>query len=180
MQQAGIRVVQTKLDRSLNCTQIQALAKTNEADNPFDITNFYHTAYSDIFAEIVAGMEPDYIVAPYGTGEALFGIILGNNRRQMNERIPKVKIIGAKPIESISFADKLTGKYGPYPAFLEDHRDSVKTVSLSENEIIDAYEKVSPHLRVEPSAAAAFAAVRHLDAKPDQKIVVVNSGRGIF
>lgn len=180
LQQAGIRVVQTKLDRSLSCTQIQALAKANEADNPFDITNYFHMAYTKIFAEIVAGLEPDYIVAPYGTGEALFGITLANNHRYSKERRRKVKIIGAKPAEEISYADKLTGKFGPYPAFLEDHHDSVETVRLSEQEIIDTYQQISPHVRMEPSAAAAFAAVRQINAKPYQKIVVINSGRGIF
>jgi len=193
MQKRRIKVVQHELETALNSAQIQKLAKDkdNPNDTPLDITAYFHDAYKELYLEIVREINPDFIIAPYGTGEAVFGLVLGAlaQQRALSWAAPKnypiitPKIIGVKPDQTDSLADKLNNNHSPYPQFLVDHPRHFSTISVDENQIQEAYNSASPHLQTEPSAAIAFAAIPELTSDPDtkgKKFVIINSGRSIF
>jgi threonine dehydratase len=193
LEQKNIRVIHHELKEALNSTKIQNLAraKDNPNDQPFDITGYFHNAYQELYLEIVRAINPDFIVAPYGTGEAVFGLVLGAlaQQRALQWAAPKdypittPKIIGVQPEQPNSLADKLDSTHSPYPDFLIDHPKHFSTIAVSEAEIQQAYYLASPHLQTERSAATAFAAISQLTSNPKthgEKIVIINSGRGIF
>ena len=191
MKKRRIKVVQHELETALNSAQIQKLAKDkdNPNDTPLDITAYFHDAYKELYLEIVREINPDFIIAPYGTGEAVFGLVLGAlaQQRALNWAAPKdypittPKIIGVKPAETDTIAAAAT--HSPYPQFLVDHPRHFSTISVDKNQIQEAYNLVSPHLQTEPSAAIAFAAIPELTSDPNtkgKKFVIINSGRSIF
>lgn len=193
LEQKNIRVIHHELKEALNSAKIQNLAraKDNPNDNPLDITGYFHHAYQELYLEIVRATNPDFIVAPYGTGEAVFGLLLGAlaQQRALQWAAPKdnpiitPKIIGVQPEQPDSLADKLDSTHSPYPDFLIDHPKRFSTITVSEEQIQAAYNLVSPHLQTEPSAATAFAAIPQLTSTRDtnsKKVVIINSGRGIF
>ncbi len=181
MEKQGIHVLPARLDRQLYSEEIAKLAKDNNNgdDHPIDVTHFMHTAYTTIIHELSAE-DPDYIIAPFGTGEGLFGLCMENYRSQIHSPHHTAKIIGVKSAVPGSLADKVTRLISPYHEMLKEyHQAGQIDITVSEKEIDQVYEQVSPHLQVEPSSAAAFAALSHLPLKSTDKVVIINSGRGI-
>ncbi len=179
MEKQGIRVISTKLNSQPFSGEIEKLAQQDRSDHPIDVTHSIHSAYASIIDELNPS-EPDYIIAPFGSGEAIFGMSVENYRSQLFCPHHAAKIIGVKSREPISQADKLIGDISPYPKLLEEYAENGQiNLAVSEQEISDAFKKISPYLQVEPSAAVAFAALSRLPIKPSDKVVVINSGCGI-
>lgn len=182
LEEAGVRVIPTDLTNLLDSDSIKKLARTNSHDEPIDISTGTHTAYADIIDEIVrAGVIPDYIIAPYGTGEAVFGMAERAYHSQLFSPDTPVTMFSVKPERPDSLADKLSGTIIPYREWLHPFRpEGYQGLEVTEAEIARAFQEISPHIPIEPSSATAFAIIRNLNLNPDDKVVVINSGRGIY
>jgi threonine synthase len=80
-----------------------------------------------------------------------------------------------------SIADKLYTPYTPYKDRIEEIlKDGHLYVHVSDKEIQEAYEKVSRIIYCEPSSAAVFAALPKLTIGEKSKVILINSGKGIW
>jgi threonine synthase len=151
-----------------------------------DVTNGYHEAFHDIIKEIKA-YKPDFIVAPVGSGEAFVGLYEGLKKYKMM----KTRLIGVG-VHSISngvlelrkepsIADKLFTPYTPYKDRIERIlQEGHLYVHVSDDEILEAFDKVGKMVSCEPSSAAVFAALPKLTLDRKSKVIVINSGRGVW
>jgi len=162
-----------------------ALARETKDEVIWDVTNGYHVAFQDIVGEIETE-NPDLLIVPLGSGEAYVGLYEGLSRYRVNTKLLGVGvhemrgntlILREKP----SIADKLHTPFTPYRRRIEAILEEGHLYTqLSDAEIADAYEKIHLLIQCEPSSAAAFAALSEIDVKKYRKIIVVNSGRGIW
>ncbi|MFH1393695.1 MAG: PLP-dependent lyase/thiolase [Candidatus Micrarchaeota archaeon] len=94
--------------------------------------------------------------------------------------IVQKKAFVRKPKESI--ADKLVTAYSKFKAIIESLVKERKMIMITVNEfeIAKEYEHVSELMALEPSAAVAFAGAKRCNLNPDEPIVIVNTGQGIY
>lgn len=183
LQSKGVRLIEVDLDKSkLLPHDVENIARCTSGDRPLDVTNFFHDAYLSLGLEIVDQIQPDWVICPVGSGEAMLGLRKAINRCVDKKTIPPVKIIGVTPKSSVSLADKLDGyQFSPYRHILASSKSARRSITtISELEIFNTYNFISRHLQVEPSSVIAFSALEKLKIPSEHTIVVVNSGRGIF
>lgn len=113
--------------------------------------------------------------------------------------LAKIKIFGAEPTVFPSIADKLAAPVKPFRHYSEGELDSFKKIEhiasesgvyrVSEEEIKEAYELLKKRgeplgIETEPSAAAGLALYmkrwRQGLRDKDQKVIIVNTGHGLF
>ncbi len=158
--------------------EIELFAKRhNSSRRVLDVTNGFHDAYGTVVDELreqLNGEQPKYIFCPVGSGEAFFGMYQALQRLQWS-----TKLIGASTIERPSIADKLHALWTPYRAYFgEMMNHGHRVVLLHEGEIRAAYLGMRDIISIEPSSAAAFAALKRVKLFPNETVVVVNSGKG--
>ncbi len=150
--------------------------------------------YKNIIHEIIDdGVKPDYIFCPVGEGELLTDLAVAAEAA-WGEKAPKV--VGVTIPENVivkdgdfvkkprkNIADKLVNGYSKFKDlvmnFVKSGRVELKTVS--EGEIAREYKWLnSIGIPVEPSAAVAFCGVQKYDFKPQDTVVIINTGKGVY
>lgn len=150
--------------------------------------------YKNIIREIAEeGVKPKYIFVPVGEGELitelareaesvwgaeapkLVGVTISQNAIVKDEDFLK------KPGKNI--ADKLVNGYSKFKDlvlnFVKTGRIELK--SVSEADIAKEYKWLnSIGIAAEPSAAVAFCGAEKYDVKPEDTIVIINTGKGVY
>lgn len=148
----------------------------------------YDDSYIQLASEILAE-RPDVVFMPLGGGEAL------NSLLNLLETVPGTKppkivaatiraniYAGNSSVDGSSIAEKLATPFSElYPTVSKTIRRFGEILVIEEDEIMPAYFALkSSGIKAEPSAAVAFAAARKATAGRNEKILVVNSGAGIY
>lgn len=186
LEEYSYRVIEVDLSHKILQTEdVVKLARETSDEVILDVTNGYHTAFQSIVTEIKKEV-PDYLITPLGSGEAYVGLYQGLKKHRL-----KTILIGAGVHQlrdhelelhvHPSIADKLYTPYTPYrKKIMSILEEGNLYFHLSDEQIIDAYKKINSAISCEPSSAAAFAALPKLDIDKDSKVIVVNSGKGIW
>lgn len=161
-------------EKILKPEDVIALARSSDDEAIWDVTNGYAAAYESIIDE-VKDEDFDYLVCPVGSGEAFVGLYLGIKRHRL-----RTKLVGVGVEEHPSFADKLSTPWTPYEdkikeILLEGHR----LYRLSEEEVRTAYEGNKGRYASEPSSTVVWVGLEKLAPSPDEKVAVLNSGKGL-
>ncbi|MBN1495108.1 PLP-dependent lyase/thiolase [Candidatus Peregrinibacteria bacterium] len=155
--------------------EIISLARETDEEVIWDITNGWHEAYENIIKEIKDG-RPNFLITPVGSGEAFVGLFNGIKKYKLD-----TTLIGVAPKSSPSFADKLHTSWTPYTSKMESiFWCKHKVIRLSEETIKQAYSLAKNHIKCEPSSAIVFGVLSDLKIKKEDKIIVINSGRGLL
>lgn len=172
-------------ERILPTEDVVRLARERSDEVILDVTNHYDVAFQSIVAEI-RDEAPDYLVTPLGSGEAFVGLYDGLKKHKLKTILVGAGVHYLRDHElelSVfqSIADKLYTPFTPYRRkIMSILEEGNLYFHISEKQIKDAYERVSHTCSCEPSSAAAFASLPMLDVSKDSKVVVVNSGRGVW
>jgi len=171
------KVIEVNLSKGiLKPEQVISLARENDTEVIWDVTNGYHEAYESIIKEI-KGKKPDYIVVPVGSGGAFVGLYNGIKKYNL-----KTKLIGIGVKEKYhSFADKLWTPWTPYQSKIKAIvKMGHKYIELSEGEVKRAYEGFKDIVPCEPSSTVVFAVFSKLTFNKYNRIILINSGMGIL
>lgn len=153
--------------------EVISLARETDEEVIWDVTNGWHESYEDIIKEI-KGDRPIFLITPVGSGETFVGLFNGIKKYKLN-----TTLIGVAPKGSPSFADKLHTPWTPYASIMKSILGRKhKVITLSEEAIKQAYSLAKQHIKCEPSSAIVFGVLPDLKIKKEDKIIVINSGRG--
>lgn len=152
-----------------------------------DVEN-YDSSY-DQLAKAVLDSNPNYVFMPLGGGEAVNSVLnalerAGKNGREVPRLVAatiKASIYGGRTQES-SLAEKLAT---PFSGLFEKVSGRIgkygEIVVVEEDEIMPTYFALrEAGIKAEPSAAVAFAATKKTEVPDDKRILIVNSGSGIY
>lgn len=161
--------------RILKPEDVIFLARETDEEVIWDVTNGWHEAYENIIKEI-KDARPNFIITPVGSGEAFVGLLNGIKKYKLN-----TMLIGVAPKSNPSIADKLHRRWTPYASkmkfiFLRKH----KVIILSEETIKQSYSLAKNHIKCEPSSAIVFGVLPDLKINKEDKIIVINSGKGLL
>lgn len=173
---AGSQVVSLDLkNKFYGPEELISIIDKTSSGNILDASNGYAHSYTSI-VEDVLHLNPDFIVAPIGSGEAFLGILRGITQYNLQS-----KLIGVAPSTATSIADKLTLFYSPYKTLLHSTtKTRAKIFTVSEHEILDSYKTIKRFLSCEPSSSIVWATLPRLAVSPTDVVVMINSGRGHF
>ncbi len=177
--QAGAQVMVVNLrGRLIFPEEIAEMVGVTAKDTAWDVSSGWEMAYRSMAQELVA-VQPTRIFCPIGTGELYVGLARGI----IDVGLTDCKIIGGRPEQVPSLADKLSAHNSPYESeIIELGKLSHQVMTVTESAIKDAYREFSEQARCEPSAAVAWAAYKQWQLEPggDGVSVLVNTGRGIY
>lgn len=170
------KVIETNLsEKILKPEEVIALARENDKEVILDVTNGSHEAYESIIKELKKE-NPDYLVCPVGSGEGFVGLFNGLEKAKL-----KTKLIGVTPESSPSFADKLHTPWTPYSAKIQSILETGhEIIKLSEDEIRSAFALAKDFMDCEPSSAVVVDVLSKLNFKENDKIIIINSGKGLI
>jgi len=169
--------------------------------NPF----FFHGVKTFVFelVEQLGWQAPDAIVVPTGNGTLLYGALLGLRELRaagLIDRLPRMVAVQAAAcaplVQAWRDGSRAAAPVAPAPTAAEgiaianpmraaDCLAAVREtdglfIAVDEGEIWSALRAAASHgLFIEPTSAAALAALNHLDAAPDDRVVVVLTGHGL-
>ena len=153
--------------------EVIALARTNEEESIWDVTNGYASAYAAIIKDITVVY--DYLVCPVGSGELYVGLAQG-----LKEQGKQARLIGIGVKTHPSFADKLSAPWTPYQGKMKEiEAMGNPIIRLSEEEVHAVYDEYKERYTCEPSSAVVWAALTKADLPEDARVVMINSGRGL-
>jgi threonine synthase len=169
------KVIETSLDdKVLTPEEVITLVREDEEDI-WDVTNGYMAAFTPLAKEL-SSKEPNYLICPLGSGEAFVGLHQG-----LIESNSKTILVGVGVEAKHSFADKLSCSWRPYDVKIDEIlAEGHIFLKLSEEEVREAYEEYKDLYTSEPSATVVWAALKKLELKPDDKVILINSGKGVF
>jgi len=182
------KVIEVDLSQKIFRTEdiIDLARGTSVHEEVWDVTNDYHEAFHSIVGEI-EGEDPDYLICPLGSGEAYVGLYEGLKKYRLKTKLIGVGVHELRDNEltlsgSPSIADKLYTPYTPYRRRIEEVilEEGHFYRHVSDEQIINTYEKIKRIISCEPSSAAAFAALPELDIDKNGKVIVINSGKGVW
>jgi cysteine synthase/SAM-dependent methyltransferase len=154
--------------------EVIAMARESDEEVIWDVTNGFHQAFQSIVREIKTE-RPDWLIVPLGSGETFVGLYGGLKRFRL-----KTKLVGVG-VKGPSIADKLYTPWTPYKRKIEAIlKEGHQYIQLSEEQIKDAYEKVRHIISCEPSSSVVFGALPKLGIDSKDKVIVVNSGKGLI
>ena len=154
--------------------EVIALAREDDQEVIYDATNGFHEAYESIIKEIKK-TAPEYIICPVGSGEAFVGLFFGLKKAKL-----KTKLIGVTVKASPSFADKLHTPWTPYSAKMKSMLEmGHRIISLKESEVKEAFKYAKKFIDCEPSSAVVLGVFSKIKFKPTDKIILINSGKGL-
>lgn len=159
----------------LDSERLINLSRSNEEQVIFDATNLFPEAYEAMLDGYQLN-DFEYIVCPVGSGEAFAGI-----SSMLEKRSSTCKLIGVSVAENPSFADKLSMTS---PFCINKIEMTVKSrgenalLRLDEISVKKLYREYKDTLLAEPSATVVWGALKTLPSSA--KILMINSGRGIF
>jgi cysteine synthase len=158
----------------LKSEELIAMARESDEEFIWDVSNGFQEAYQSIIREIKM-VKPNWLIVSKGGGEAFVGLYGGLKRHRL-----KTKLVGVG-VKSPSFADKLYTLWTPYKSKIESIlKEGHQCIQLSEEEVKEAFEKVKDIITCEPSAAVVFGAFSKLKIDKKDKVIVINSGKGLF
>lgn len=166
----------------------------NQGDASTMAPNGYGTLVDDISSAPIIRGSVTHIVCPVGGGE--LAIMLARYAESkwgssapkiVGFTDPKNPLLGnnGNLVTNLGdgIADKLRSGYAIFFDAVKDliKRGKMELFPVSSREIIGAYEQLNREgILCEPSAAAAFAGAIGYKFKPDDVVVIVNTGRGLF
>lgn len=152
------------------------LARQNDEEVIWEVTNGFHEAYKKVIEEI-KNENPSVIILPIGSGEAFVGFYSGIKKFGLRTKLIGVKVKDKRH----SFADKLHTPWTPYTSKIQSIlREGHQILTVEEDEIKKAYKEYSTIFDIEPSSAVVFGVMSKLKCKKDDKIIVINSGKGLI
>jgi len=156
-----------------------AMVRESDIEVIWDASNGiygYEKGYIKIIEE-VKNENPDFIITPVGSGEAFCGLYEGIKMFNL-----KTKLIGVGvKAKYYSFADKLYTPYTPYQSKMEEiQKEGHKIIRLSEKEVKKMWQEFKDVIDCEPSASVVFAVFSKIKFKKGDKIILINSGKGLF
>ena len=156
----------------------------------YGLANGYRNIVKEIASE---GIKPSYIFCPVGEGE-LATELAAASESVWGKDAPKIVGVTIKqntilrdedflPNPGKSIADKLVNGYSKFKQlvknFIENGR--IELLSVSESEIAKEYSYLNNiGINVEPSAAVAFCGAEKYNLKPEDVVVIINTGKGIY
>jgi len=169
-------VVEVNLsEKILTSEEVITLARENNKEVIWDATNGFHEAYESIIKELKKEY-PDYLVCPVGSGEGFVGLFNGLEKAKL-----KTKLIGVTPESSPSLADKLHTPWTPYSAKIQSiFETGHEIIKLSEDEVRSAFAYAKDLMNCEPSSAVVVGALSKLNFEETDKIIIINSGKGLI
>lgn len=186
LNECSYKVIEVDLPGKIfQAEDVMALARETSKEVIWDVTNGYHAAFQAITEEI-KGKNPNWLVTPVGSGEAFVGLYMGLKKYAMKTKLVGVGVHKLRDhqlelCEGPSIADKLYTPFTPYKKRIETILEEGHLyIQVSDKQISDVFEKVSPIISCEPSSAAVFAALPKLDIIKDSKVIVINSGKGVW
>jgi threonine synthase len=176
LKKAAYKVIKADLSKILEPKQVVSLVRESSREKIWDIDREFHQAYEDVIREMKKE-KPDYIITPIGSGASFVGLYNGIKKYKL-----KTKLIGVGAKQKLySYADKLWAPRIPYEKEINSIlKDGHKYIKLSEKEIKKSYNEFKNTVKCEPSSAVVFAALSKIKFDKDDKIILINSGRGIF
>jgi threonine synthase len=140
------------------------------------VTNGFHEGYEKLIEEIKQA-NPNFIILPIGSGEAFVGFYNGIKKQKL-----KTKLIGVGVKDKWhSYADKLHTPWTPYKSKIQSIlREGHKILRLDEEEIKKAYKENSTILDMEPSSSVVFGVLPKIKMEKNNKIILINSGKGLL
>ncbi len=170
------KLIKTDLSkRILNSRDIISLSRSHCKGLIWDVTNGFHEAYEKIVDEI-KNENPDIIVLPVGSGESFVGIYEGIKKSKL-----KTKLVGVSVNNGANFADKLHTPWTPYESKINSIlKKGNEIIKLEEKEVKEIYKKYKDKFDVEPSSSVVFGIFPKLKIKKGKKVVLINSGKGLF
>lgn len=159
----------------LNPEEVISLVRQYDEEVIWDVTNGFHEAYEKIIEE-TKKENPNFIILPVGSGETFVGLYNGIRKYKL-----KTKLIGVGVKNKwYSFADKLHTPWTPYKSKIQSIlKQGHKIIKLGEKEIKEAYKQYKNKFNIEPSGAVIFGVLFKLKFKKKDKIILINSGRGL-
>ena len=163
------------LKKKINPIDLIKEIRENEREKIKDVSNGFHSAYINIIREI-KDEKPDYIIVPVGSGECFYGLYKGIKRYKLKTKLIGIGVKNKKE----SFADKLPTIWTPYQSNLNNLcKKGHKIIRLNEREIKIAYNKFKKLINCEPSSAVALGVLYKIKFNKEDKIIIINSGRGV-
>lgn len=175
LEQIAYQVIEHNLDHKiLRPEEIIGFAREREDEVIWEVTNGYEDAYGTVVNEIFSEVEPTHIVVPVGSGGIYMGFVQAIERRRAG-----TVILGVGPRSTISsVADKLTTPWTPYAKALEHYEGrGNKIIRISEEVIKRTFSAYKHQTVVEPSSSVVFAAFEEHTFGPQDKVVLINSGK---
>ncbi|ADU75576.1 threonine synthase [Acetivibrio thermocellus AD2] len=171
------QVLEVDLNKTvLSSKDLKNLVSTKSHDRILDASNGFHEAYESIYYE-VACENVDYIVVPFGSGEAFFGIISAISKSNSKTRVIGVGVEN----RSGSCANKLRCIWTPYENKLQSVlKKGHRLIRLNEEEIQQAYKISSKFIDCELSSSVVFGVFKRIRFSENDRILLVNSGRGLL
>lgn len=171
------KLIETDLSqKELSKKEIRNLLGKNSKNSYIDVSNGFHKSYHKLIKEIYQ-YNPDYIIVPVGSGEAFVGLSEGIKKYKLKTRLIGVGVRN----KTKSFADKLHTKWTPYKKKIKNILEKGdKIYFLNESEIKNSYKGFRKLVNCEPSAAVVFGVFSRINFKQDDKIILINSGKGIL
>jgi threonine dehydratase len=180
LKEVSYKVVEIDLSKKIWAPEkIIAMARENEREVIWDATDVIHNwekGYIKIIEEI-KDKKPDFIVVPVGSGETFCGLYEGIKKFKL-----KTKLIGVGvKAKWHSFADKLYTPWTPYERKMKAiQKEGHKIIRLNEKEVKQMWKEFKDIIDCEPSAAVVFAVFSKFKFKKEDKIILINSGKGLF
>jgi cysteine synthase len=178
LKQVAYQVIELNLNHKImRPEELIAFAREKEDEAIWEVTNGYEENYSTIVDEIFKEIQPDYIVAPIGSGGIYLGMIQAIERKRK-----KTKIIGiGVQATAHSYADKLSTPWTPYAKALEAYSKKGHVIyRLTEQEVKETYSTFQHIVSCEPSSAVVFAAQEKHVFSSEDTVVFLNSGKSIL
>jgi threonine dehydratase len=168
-------------------------------DNIVVVENYrLKDGYGKIVHEIAGqleeqGKKPDYIFCPVGGGELATEVaaeaqsIWGEDAPKIiGVTVPQNVLVRAKDfIKKVrsSIADKISCGHSKFKDLVQNfvEKGRIELTTVKEKEIATEYRYLNGiGINVEPSAAVAFVGAAKYDLKPEDVVIVINSGKGIY
>jgi len=182
LKKVSYKIIEIDLSKKIWAPEeIMTMARENDTEVIWDATNGfhgYHEGYVKIVEEIRKKIPgPDFIVVPVGSGEAFCGLYSGIRRFRL-----KTKLIGVGvKAKWYSFADKLSTPWTPYESLIKTIlKEKHEIIRLNEKEVKQMWKEFKNVIDCEPSAAVVFSVFSKLKFKKGDKIILINSGKGLF
>src|SRR3989344_2084744 len=167
-------IVDIKIKKKIK--KIINLARERRDERILNVSTGFHQTGMDIIKEL-KNEKPDYVIVPIGSGETFVGLYYGIKKYGL-----KTILIGVGVKNKIkSFADKLHTIHTPYQNEIKKIvKKGNKLILLNEKEVREAYDKFKKMVKCEPSSAVVLGAFKKIKFKKEDKIIVINSGKGVI
>jgi len=177
LKKVAYKLIEVDLSKKiLKPEQVISLARENDKEVIWDVTNRFHQAYEGIIKEIKRE-NPDYIIIPIGSGGGFIGLYNGIKKYKL-----KTKLIGVGVKQKFySYADKLWTPWTPHQVKIESIiKEGHQYIELDEDEIKRSYEEFKKIIKCEPSSAVVFGALSKIKFNKKDKIILINTGKGLI